>query len=155
MSTRVIKMTKSHKTLQNAMNKKKGKAAKMKGRNRCQNDEMKDRMRIIWTIDWGQTYRYPTIFMTFLDESKLPQFQKSEGINPPFTPVAPPLGQSLFPFIVNNIFMFKCTSCIKIRYNYNNDKCLCYNFRINYQLLHFNLLHLHFFSVSTLFLEWK
>ena len=46
MSTQEIKMTTNHKTIQNAMNKKKGKAAKMKERSRCQNDEMKDRMRI-------------------------------------------------------------------------------------------------------------
>ena len=46
MSTRVIKMTTSHKTLQNAMNKKKGKSAKIKERSRCQNDEMKEKMII-------------------------------------------------------------------------------------------------------------
>ena len=62
-----------------AMNKKKGKAAKIKERSRCQNDEMKDRMRIWWTRDLGQTYPYPTIFMTFLDESKLPYFLGSYG----------------------------------------------------------------------------
>ena len=39
-------MTTSYKTIQNAMTKKKGKAAKIKERSRCQNDEMKDRMRI-------------------------------------------------------------------------------------------------------------
>ena len=46
MSKRVIKMTLSHKTLQNAMAKEKGKAAKMKERSRCQNNEMKEKMRI-------------------------------------------------------------------------------------------------------------
>ena len=92
MSTWVIKMTTSHKTIQNAMTKKEGKAAKFKERSRCQNDEMKDRMRIRWSRDWGQTYPYPTIFRTFLDESKLPHFQKNRGIfTPPYTPMAPPL----------------------------------------------------------------
>ena len=39
-------MTTSHTTLQDAMTKKKGKAAKMKERSRCQNDEIKEKMRI-------------------------------------------------------------------------------------------------------------
>ena len=46
MPTRVIKMTTSHKTIQNAMTKKKGNAAKIKEKSRCQNDEMKEKMRI-------------------------------------------------------------------------------------------------------------
>ena len=46
MSTRVIKMATSYKTLQNVMAKEKGKATKMKERSRCQNDEMKEKMRI-------------------------------------------------------------------------------------------------------------
>ena len=46
MPTRVIKMTTSHRSIQNAMNKKEGEAAKMKERNRYQNDEMKEMMRI-------------------------------------------------------------------------------------------------------------
>ena len=46
MSTRVIKMTTSYKTVQNAMTKRKGKAAKMKEGSKCQNDEMKEKIRI-------------------------------------------------------------------------------------------------------------
>ena len=46
MSTRVIKLTTNPKTIQNAINKKKGKAVKIKERSRCQNDEMKEKMRI-------------------------------------------------------------------------------------------------------------
>ena len=46
MSTRVIKMITSYKTLHDARTKKKGKAAEMKERNRCQNDEMKEKMKI-------------------------------------------------------------------------------------------------------------
>ena len=40
----------------------------------------------------GHTYPYPKIFMTFLNESELPHFQKSGGVFTPHTPpVAPPL----------------------------------------------------------------
>ena len=46
MSTRVIKITTSYKTVQNAMTKEEGKATKMKQKSRCQNDEMKEKMRI-------------------------------------------------------------------------------------------------------------
>ena len=48
-------------------------------------------MRIRWPRGRGQTYPYPTIFMKFLTESKLPHFQKNGGYLPPYTPVAPPL----------------------------------------------------------------
>ena len=106
----MIKMTTSYKTLQNAMTKRKGRAAKRKEGSRCQNDEMKEKMRIRWPRDWGQTYPHPTIFMKFLDESQLPHFQKIGGFYPPLhTPLW--LRHSCSPRKLNDLIVMPSIAC--------------------------------------------